>query len=140
MEHLYFLTIFIFKSRTSIGTVIMDFLSKRHQTGGKAFVFHPQFWRTTKHILDLENRTTAAPRPSTGFMAIVLLSAVCEEINAFGFSNGCLSEDYKSTPEEKKNLHNFKQEHHIIEQWSNSDETRAKINLYPRGDWAMTSC
>ncbi len=114
----------------NLTATFVDFLTKRNKNNAdKAYILSPEFWKAADNILKSEDPKESRELPSSGFLALVLLSQVCKEIDAFGFSDLYVNKDYKPF---NTRIHNFKQEHRILRKWNKSKETKSKLNLYPR--------
>ena len=99
---------------------IHEFLLSRKQKLNSTHILNPIFLNATFEAFEKGSQTKLKHTPSTGFVALVLLSKVCSEIHAFGFIGpGHVG------------WHDTKSEHNLLNIWTKDPYAKVKLFLHP---------
>lgn len=104
----------------SILRKIVEFLNSRKSKLDTTLVLDPIFSKACFTAYETAAQKKVKYTPSTGFMALVLMSRLCASVHAFGF-----------TEPSKNGWHPVHEEHMIYHTWLDDKHADVKLFLYP---------
>ncbi len=106
--------------RIQIAERMVQFLDARKERWNRTLILDPTFVQTSFEAYERGAQKKLKKTPTTGFVALVMLSRICGSIHSYGFTDPV-----------KNSYHDISSEHKLIHKWRDDKDAAVPFFMYP---------